>query len=256
MLYQVYLVIKQIMDYTLHQRRKNRRMEFPNKWIYRSSSSEEDEMSLSSSAKITTPITKTITPLKSNKATEMDVLIDLPHPFGILPALKFKNDRGCNMDHVYMKRDFLNFIESEELHANSYHSQVLKYHRNTTNRGPIQKFDKNDHCMECFQCKDTCHNILYGQYCIDACVRYEKHCDLKSCKLTFKKVFINYYNNALELNQFRKNGHLPDAHNKWTFPPPCMKRCSYDFVLNWRTWNANGGWLTAKDNVPNSFKNL
>ena len=126
MLYQVYLVIKQIMDYTLHQRRKNRRMEFPNKWIYRSSSSEEDEMSLSSSAKITTPITKTITPLKSNKATEMDVLIDLPHPFGILPALKFKNDRGFNMDHVYMKRDFLNFIESEELHANTDHNQVLK----------------------------------------------------------------------------------------------------------------------------------
>ena len=253
--------ITSIMDDYLEKRRKNRRLLYPKKSIYRDSSSEDEKeishflSTRSRKPKITSPITKTVTPLKCDKTTEEDVLLGDPHPFGVLPSLRLKNDPLFNMDHVYMKCDFLNFIETEETHAKREHSQVCKTQNDSKKSGPIQKFDKHGYCTECSEYKDRCHNVIYGQYCIDACIRYEKNCDLKSCKLTFKKVFINYYNNALELDQFRKYNALNDAY-KWRFPPPCMKRCSYDYVLNWRKWNANGRWLTANDKVPDSFQRI
>ena len=115
-------------------------------------------------------LSKTVTPLKCGKTTEEDVLLGVPHPFGVLPSLRLKNDPLFNMDHVYMKCDFLNFIETEETHAEREHSQVCKKQNGSKKSGPIQKFDKHGYCTEFSEYKDRCHNVIYGQYCIDACI--------------------------------------------------------------------------------------
>ena len=75
----------------------------------------------------------------------------------------------------------------------------------------------------------TCHDVMFGAFCIYECV-YCKGNNNLVCHTAIKKVFLDTYNNrCLAFVVFR--GRNKTIQDEWVFPPLCVQDNSYSYVL-------------------------
>ena len=96
-------------------------------------------------------------------------------------------------------------------------------------------------------------NLRYGRLRIDDVRQFQHKAPKgKSTDFIVKKVFLNYYNNALKFDNYRITNQLRD--NQWTFSTNCLYRCSYKYILEWVKWHRSGKWMKSDSDVPASFQ--
>ena len=106
------------------------------------------------------------------------------------------------------------------------------------------KKDGKKTCKHCNTKLTSCHDVLFGMFCISAVVRYYKENTTMAEDLVAKKVFINSYNNALEFHNFKITGKMRAV--EMVYPPICLEQNSYEYATYWMEWKKKGMWLEKK----------
>ena len=156
------------------------------------------------------------------------------------------------------KRYFKNYIASE---TNKRKEAALandkRKKRKTLSIPPFyETYDlaKDGHkfCKHCNTSLTSCHDVLFGMYCVSTVVRYYKEEKNLADDLTAKKVFINSYNSALEFHNYKLTGAMGDR--VMLYPPVCLEQNSYEYATYWMQWKKKGMWLDKKVDVSDKSK--
>ena len=112
--------------------------------------------------------------------------------------------------------------------------------------------DGHKFCRHCKTSLTSCHDVLFGMYCVSSVVRYYKEEQELADDLTAKKVFINSYNSALEFHNYKLTGAMGDR--VMLYPPVCLEQNSYEYATYWMQWKKKGMWLDKKVDVSDKSK--
>lgn len=190
--------------------------------------------------------------------TEQAILMKRPDPFDtevtfVTPELSQNSE----------KRYFDRFLKKENLNRTIQQEKEEKKKRKTVSIPPFYapvdlSKDGDKLCLHCGNIMTSCHDVIFGMYCISAVIQYYKNETDQAEDLVAKRIFINHYTNALKFDTYKKTGKLSVV--EMVYPPVCLEQNSYEYAIYWIAWKKKGMWLDKNisksdksKSVPRSF---
>ena len=180
--------------------------------------------------------------MRERKLSDLEAaqLMKKPDPFLPDGALDERTFHFANEMEEYE-----DFIEYEQQKAN----RDISRHFYKSELKPFLRMPNLSKCgwMRCSGCGNfmmTCHDVVFGAFCVYECIKYCQENDNLVSDTAVKKVFLDMYNRALAFYIFREKNWK--VKNAWIFPPLCMQDNSYAYILFWFEWIVQDLWTFGK----------
>ena len=157
------------------------------------------------------------------------------------------------VSRTVQKYMFKGFLHSQEKRSRVEEESLASRKNDKKRLKKTEQFEDDLRSDGCGNTVHHCSNTKFGRYCVNAVRAYyhgNKEIGFEPLELAARKVFFDHFHYAVHYDSFIQDGTGNTVFEvRWDDLPLCIKKHSYDDLMQWFDWKKSGGLVHPVNSV-------